>query len=79
MRNSSRGWKNKLFKLFFGKFLAEGINWSKVNSLNWHSELFKKKKLNVVKKRLTLDEHLKNITDRNFPYIFLCITDYHRF
>ena len=46
--------------------IAEGINWSKVNSLNWHSELFKKKKLNVVKKRLTLDEHLKNITDRNF-------------
>ena len=66
MKNSSRGWKNKLFKIFFGKFFAEGINWSKVNSLNWHNELFKKKKLNAVKKKLTLEEQLINITDRNF-------------
>ncbi len=66
MKNSSRGWKNKLFRLFFGKFFADGINWSKVNSLNWHNELFKKKELNVIKSRLTTNEQLQNIADRNF-------------
>lgn len=67
MKNSSRGWKNKLFKLFLGKFFREGINWSKVNTLNWHEELYKKEsKLNVVQKKLTPDEHLKDIVERNF-------------
>jgi len=67
MKNSSRGWKNKLVQLFFGKIFKDEVNWSKVNSLNWHHELFEKKeRLATTKKEITAEEHLKNITERNF-------------
>ena len=36
MRSSARGWKNKIFKIIFGKVLNEGINWDRINSLNYY-------------------------------------------
>ena len=66
MRGSARGWKNKIFKIIFGKVLSEGINWDRINSLNWKQELFKKKN-NFKNKENNLDpdQNLKDITDRN--------------
>ena len=67
MQNSSRGWKNQLLKLFFGKILKKETNWNKINSLNWHQELFgKEKTLKTIKKNLNPEEHLQDIIDRNF-------------
>lgn len=67
MKNYSRGWKNKILKIFLGKFFKEEKNWDKVNSLNWHSELFERKKpLIDIKNKVSPEDHLKEITDRNF-------------
>lgn len=63
---SDTGWKNRLFKTLFGKFFDPNLDWSRVNSLNWIDELFKRKK-NQEKnlKKLNLDENLKEIVERN--------------
>jgi len=57
------GWKNKIFKLIFGKFFDPNTNWSEINSLNWKKELFKKK-INL-KHPTGNDKKLENILDRN--------------
>ena len=31
--------------LIFGKIFSEGVNWNKINSLNWKQELFSKKNI----------------------------------
>ena len=66
MHNSARGWKNKIFKMIFGKVFSEGVNWNKINSLNWKQELFSNKNnLKNNKKNSNPDQNLENITDRN--------------
>ena len=67
MQNSSRGWKNQVLKLFFGKIFKKETSWNKINSLNWNQELFgKEKTLKTIKKNLNPEEHLQDIIDRNF-------------
>ena len=62
---SDAGWKNKVFKLLFGKFFSPDLNWSKINSLNWREELFKKKANFSNKKEINPDNNLQYLTDRN--------------
>lgn len=60
------GWKNKLFRIFFGKFFDSNLNWSRINSSNWQQELFKKKNnFQDIKKKINPEQNLKDITDRN--------------
>ena len=62
---SGSGWKNKVFKLLFGKFFSPDLNWSKINSLNWREEFFKKKANFSNKKEINPDNNLQYLTDRN--------------
>jgi len=62
---SNTGWKNKIFKFFFSKFFSSKLNWSRINSLNWCEELFKKRENVGNIERNNPDNNLKHITDRN--------------
>ena len=64
MRNSARGWKNKVFKNLFGNFFSKNADWNKINALNWRQELFSKKK-DFIKEKINPNNNLQSIAERN--------------
>ena len=64
MDKAARGWKNKTLKLIFGSFFKK-TNWSRINSLNWKDEIFKKETISYKNKPSDPNEHLSLIIDNN--------------
>ena len=64
MRNSARGWKNKVFKNLFGNFFSKNADWNKINALNWRQELFSKEK-DFIKEKINPNNNLQSIAERN--------------